>query len=279
MTRIHNLFIFLLVSAFSFYVGASPQKNSSLVATHTNTSISNQELDKEEEPEPLVWDFSISPFEPYFWLASTDADAKLAGNELPIDLQFFEKAVDNMGDGLQLKLELHLFAKKNKWIVIVDPTRLKADSTQGLTDRFKTKSSFKMVDMKLGYEVFPLFDVFVGARYTSQDMRLSIKGTDQSVKGLHKWWDPLYGARYRYNFNEDWYLTSGVYWGGFKRGKHDEYTSSASALLTYKYVDWLDINLGYRILKVNLSTGEGATEFMYDATFSGFLVGANISFF
>lgn len=281
----------LFISYFVFNVLAnanslalSSSKNNKQQTDLTQVQPSEQKtpspiIQKPAEERSLDWDISISPLEPYFWLASTNADAELAGNQLPIDLDFFADAVDNMGQGMQLKLELHLFAQKNKWSIVLDPTRLKADSTQGFNNGVRTNSTFKMIDGKIGYEILPNLDLFLGVRYTSQDMRLHIKMADFYAKGEHKWWNPLLGGRYHYLLSDKWMLSSGIYWGGFKRGAGDDYTTSGNMLLNYQYNNWLSFNVGYRALRVNLETGSGVTQFKYKATYKGFLLGANLDFF
>lgn len=229
--------------------------------------------------EATDWQFEISPIEPYFWLANTDAKATLAGNDIPVDLSFFEEAVDNMGEGLHVRLELHLFAQKNKWSFVFDPTRLKADSSLSTENKFETRSTLKLTDFKVGYEVYEGVDFFGGVRYTSQDMRIYADEFSGRLKGSYHWWSPIVGVRYKHSFNETWHFSSGAYLGGFERGAHDDYTSSANVLFTYTFNHWLDFNLGYRLLKINMATGSGPTLFKYEATFDGFLIGANISLF
>ena len=230
--------------------------------------------------DDIKWDISISPFEPYFWLANTSADATLAGNELPIDLDFFEHAMDNMGEGLQFRIELHLFAKKNKWTVIIDPTRLKADSTQAYQSTiFTTDSTFKMSDFKIGYEVNSGVDLFMGARYTSQDLSINSEQLSRPLHGSHHWWSPVVGIRYKYDFNKLWHLSTGIFLGGLQRSANDDYTSSANILLTYNHNDWLDIIVGYRVLQLQLTRGSGPTLFKYDSTYSGPLIGIKLDLF
>lgn len=228
----------------------------------------------------VEWEISFSPLEPYFWLANTDAKATLQGNQLPIDLDFFEDAVDNMGEGIHVRIELHLFAEKNKWSIIIDPTRLTADSSGEIGElNLSTRSTFKMSDVKIGYEISQGLDLFAGARYTSQELKLNSPSFDNRLKGSNDWWSPVLGIRYQYDISQHWRFSTGAYIGGIQRSDDDDYTSSANILFTYKYLKWLDFNIGYRALNVNMSQGNGARLFKFDATYKGPLIGLNIDFF
>lgn len=228
------------------------------------------------------WDISFSPLEPYFWLANTSADVTLGGSDVPIDLDFFEDAVSNMGEGLQFRIEIHLDASKSKWTLLLDPTRLTADSFQTFEDvgefDISTRSTFKMTDVKVGYEVWENIDIFAGLRYTSQDIRLNSDLLPERLKGTKNWWAGVAGVRYRTSLTENWSFSAGAFTSGFL-DSDDERSADANFIFRYDFSEWFDMNFGYRVLHVRFSSGSDETLFKYDATYRGPLVGVNIKFF
>jgi len=137
-------------------------------------------------------------------------------------------------------------------------------------------------------------DVFAGARAWWQKADASLTATATvnifdltrnadgtlSASSTVSWVDPLIGLRLRHQFAPGWNFVASGDIGGFNVGS--KFTWQALATLNYDFyvhnnVTWSGM-VGYKALAVDYSKGSGLSQFVYDMTMHGPIIGVTARF-
>jgi hypothetical protein len=86
------------------------------------------------------------------------------------------------------------------------------------------------------------------------------------------WMDPIIGARWQWNFNENWFLAAKGDIGGF--GVGSDFTWNTQATIGYQFTEYFSTELGYRYFDTDYRDGD----FSYDIAEHGAFIGFNFTF-
>lgn len=222
------------------------------------------------------WEFSLAPF--YLWAMDMDGDAVIGGNTASVDVSF-----DEITDNLEKAFIVHFEGMhQSDFGFLVDINYVSLHGSQ-------TNLALKTIDVDMDMTIAEFsalyrmqmeehaFDLIAGMRYVNLDMDLKISSVG-TVPGFGPgikvdWVDPLVGARWMYNINEEWSVLARGDIGGF--GVSSDFTWQALGLFEWKPYEHVSFIAGYRILDIDYDQGFGPTYFRYNVQSAGPLVGVN----
>lgn len=117
-------------------------------------------------------------------------------------------------------------------------------------------------------------DLMGGAHYLGIDTDVSVSTTNRNIAFGTKedLWDPVVGVRGKTRFSEHFGLTGIATYGGF--GVSSDHLYELQGYLSYRFNDMMTAEAGYRYY----STKWDGDRLVYDASFSGPLVGLTFTF-
>ena len=121
-------------------------------------------------------------------------------------------------------------------------------------------------------------DLYAGARYTGLELEIDPSGA-ASQSGDEDWFDPIVGAKWVVPFAEHWHLALNGDIGGF--GVESDFTWSATAVVGYDFhIGTLPASLmfGYRAMSWDYTRGSGDSEFTWDLSQHGAILGFSLLF-
>ena len=244
------------------------------------------------------WKLHVTP---YLWAASIDISATVRGRT----------ATDHIGfTDLLRKLEGVVMGRagieKGRWSFMVEGLYMKVgkgvDKRRSSLDvdvqmaLIEFNARYRVIDIPLGskfqYEITrdrPAFivDLIGGFRYTW--MRLDAEftpspplvflgATPVKLTQTKQWVDPLVGARVLWQFEPEWALGVEGTVGGFGIGNASDLTWNIVGGIQYQASSTHSFFLGYRALRIERSSGSGASKFKINATIHGPIMGWRITF-
>lgn len=120
-------------------------------------------------------------------------------------------------------------------------------------------------------------DIQGGARYNRLTQTVVGSGGALDVGGTERWWEPVVGARYAWEFNEAWSGSFVVDASGFGVGGND-LAWSATLGLSKKFNDRSALVFGWRHYDLDYATTQTGGQFASDVWSSGPFVGYNYTF-
>lgn len=87
-----------------------------------------------------------------------------------------------------------------------------------------------------------------------------------------EWMDPIIGARWQWNFAEQWFLAAKGDIGGF--GVGSDFTWNTQATVGYQFTEYFSTEIGYRYFDTDYRDGD----FSYDIAEHGAFIGFNFTF-
>jgi len=218
------------------------------------------------------WDFSLAPF--YLWAISIDGDIGLREQTASTSLDFGD-VWDKLNAVLTLRFDT---IYRNKFGFLVDYNYLDLGKEK-VTDAVNAEASFKSQILNLAgtYRLKSgthTWDLLAGARYTALDAEVSLRNLGADLSGDQDWIDPIVGARYLYEINDNWAVRLYGDIGGF--GVSSDLTWQALGLVDFHPWEHVAIVAGYRAIYTDYETGSGNSQFSYDATVHGPLIGLDI---
>ncbi len=122
-------------------------------------------------------------------------------------------------------------------------------------------------------------DVQAGARYNSlrQEVDITTPGPTTTLGGDDSWWEPVIGARGKWELNEEWATVASVEFGGFGAGGND---LQVGLNVGFDYQPWdnTSILFGYRYFSIDYSTTLASGPFGYDVEQHGPYIGVKYVF-
>ncbi|HXC99278.1 MAG TPA: hypothetical protein VN048_08045 [Verrucomicrobiae bacterium] len=132
-----------------------------------------------------------------------------------------------------------------------------------------------MVQPALEYNFCQYFDAYAGARYNS--IQLTMTGPlGVNPSGTEAWWDPVIGSRIRLPVAGKLSFNVSGDIGGF--GVGSELTWQAFPFFSFQFTKMASMQLGYRFLYTDYSTGSGFNQFKYDILTCGPQIGFAVHF-
>lgn len=219
------------------------------------------------------WEFSLAPL--FLWAQGIEGTSSIGPTQTPLDIKF-EDAFDNLEATFTIHYEmkrdaLSLFAEYQ--YVDLGPTAEGPMNTE-LNIGFKDT----IAELGVGYWVFGTertdWEVIGGARYTKQDMDVSVKGGPKLASVDESWWVGFFGGRMAGKLSENWTFIGRA---DFGVGSGDTNRIwNLVGMFDYRFRDWGSVFVGYKWMDYNYDNGElGLDRYAYDATQQGPLLGLN----
>lgn len=233
-----------------------------------------------------TWQYSITP---YFFAAGIDATVGVGNVETDVDL--------NAGDVLESTesgFMAMLSARKGKWTFAFDGSyfqlkdgesssvtgpfgRATAEGTVELTNRqwvYQPMLAYQLLDDRLKMAVYG------GARYTRLRANMNVAidtslaafpGNERDFKAEKKWTDYVVGTHGSFPVADRWSLVGMADVG---TGEDSDISYQLLGAIKWQFHETVSASLGYRMLHQEFE--EDA--FSWDATYSGFILGAGFTF-
>ena len=224
-----------------------------------------------QTPAGDAWKVSVVP---YLMGAAMSGTTAVAGQQLDVDM-----SASDVFSNLQFGAMGLVVARKGVWGVGGDAIwmSLGANGTAPGPLGLVTGSA----DMSQGAFAFyglrrlaPYADVFFGGRvnYMSANLRINTPLQVRSVEGSKTWFDPLVGLQLRTPENgKRWHAQVYTEIGGF--GVGSTFTWQVFPTLGVDLTKRASLELGYRWLDIDYSSGENTTLFKYDVLTQGPVMG------
>jgi hypothetical protein len=227
-----------------------------------------------QTPAGDSWRVSVVP---YFLGAAMNGTSAVAGQELAVDMSF-----SDLLDRLQFGAMGLVVARKGNWGVGGDAIWM-ALGANGMGPG--PAGAAGSADMNQGAFAFyglrrlgPVADVFFGGRVNTLQANLRFYGPGQrSADGSKTWFDPIVGLQLRTpDTGKPWHAQVYTEIGGF--GVGSSFTWQVFPTVGVNLAKWASIELGYRWLGIDYSTGENTTLFKYDVLTQGPVLGFGFRF-
>lgn len=219
------------------------------------------------------WEFQLAPY--YLWLWTVDGDLSGAKGTVDVDVDLTDLK-DQLSAAYVANFQGYY---KKQWGFLLDYNYIKfsEDGTQG---PIYADVDFRMqlveldglyrIDLAPGHSM----DLKAGVRYIKLDpkVRVSLINTREFDED-QDWVDPVIGARWVWQFAEQWSLKVLGDIGGFGAGS--DFTWQGAATIDFKPFKHVSFGGGYRAIYVDYEDGTANTPdyFKFDATFHGPMLG------
>ncbi|MEE4235108.1 MAG: hypothetical protein V2I51_00160 [Anderseniella sp.] len=229
------------------------------------------------------FEFNIVPL--YLWLPGVNGTVGVLGSSVEVDLAPID-IISNLGDFLKVLDGVYMGAGEVRYGdfgLVYDVFYLDVSSTAeidlgGIVTADTDVAFSQVMATVLGsYRAIEGHNMYVdllgGVRIN--DVRIDIDvnfgiGDGFELSDGATWVDPIFGAKGRMDFNENWYANGTALIGGF--GVSSDFVWDVSANLGYQWNDWLDVYAGFRGTGTDYKSGS----FIWDVTQYGPVIGASI---
>ncbi|WP_419174330.1 hypothetical protein [Desulfosediminicola sp.] len=218
------------------------------------------------------WHYMLAPM--FLWGISVDGTAQIGPVEAPLDLDFTDNVLENLGAVFTVHFEAH----KNDLVLFSEYQYVKLEpgaSTPG-GGTVDIDFTIQAGELGTGYRVATWgnteVEPIVGARWAYQKLETKAGSGVELISAKEDWWDVFGGIRLWTYFNEEWTLLSRLDIGA---GDSD-FVWNASLILDYRFNDWGAVFFGYRWLDYDFDSGSGRDTYAYDALQQGPLAGLQI---
>jgi opacity protein-like surface antigen len=159
--------------------------------------------------------------------------------------------------------------------------QLKTDGNapSGLYSGTEIKSDIGFATMELSYRLPPLgklqSELVAGARIWHVSMTMDFEAgiaPATSTEDSRTWYDPVVGARFRYDFTRHWYVAVFGDAGGFGAGADLEWEVFGG--VGYQFTSVFSATVGYRYMHINYDDNN----FAMDVGIQGFILGLGFHF-
>jgi len=212
---------------------------------------------------------------PYLWMLGVDGTTAVLGQDTDVDASFGD-VLDVLNIALSVNME---WKTANNFFVVLDPlwAQLEMDfATPGpLPIAGKVEIELLIVDGLVGYEVNDKFDLYAGARYYDQDIKIVPSGMAPTIQLGDDWTDVILGFRYHSQVGDKWSFAGRL--DGAVAGDSDSAWYLQAAFLRH-FGDNKHLDLGWRHYDVDYTSGAGISTFKWDVAHSGPVVGFSWEF-
>jgi hypothetical protein len=211
------------------------------------------------------WEFVVAP---YFMGASMSGATTVRGREVDIDA-----SASDILSNLELGAMGFLVARKGNWGFGSDLIWMALGSTVEDVDVDFSQGAYAFYGLR---RLGPAADLTFGMRVNTLDGELTFKTRDIVVSQGKTWVDPLVGVTLHSPSERRVRFRVYTEVGGFGAGS--DFTWQVFPSLGIGFNDTISLELGYRFLDIDYSTGEGNERFAYDVLTQGPLFGLAFRF-
>jgi len=219
------------------------------------------------------WEYSLAPL--FLWAQGIQGDSGIGPVTSPLDITF-KDALSNLEGTFTIHGEmkrdaLTLFAEYQ--YVNLGP---EADGPMDIKLNIDFKDT--IAELGVGYWVFGTertdWEVIGGARYTKQDMDVSIQNGPKLLDVDESWWVGFFGGRMSAELSKKWTFIGRADFG-VGSGESNRIWNLLG-MFDYRFRDWGSVFAGYKYMNYDYDNGEkGSGRYTYDASQQGPLVGLN----
>lgn len=215
------------------------------------------------QAEGWKWDGSL-----YFLGAAMTGDVTIRGVTADVNMGF-DKILDNLQFGAMGTLRV----SNGRWAVATDVIYMGLGASKnGISVDFDQW----MIEPTVGYRLSDGFELLAGGRYNSVSGELRGPGilpTPRIVSGTQDWFDPIVGFNYDVPLGQKWtfHLRSDI--GGISGLTWQVYPA-----FNWHFSDAGLLQMGYRWVDNDYSTGSSTSEFHYNIMTEGPQLGINYRF-
>jgi opacity protein-like surface antigen len=211
------------------------------------------------------WDVVIAP---YILGASMSGSTTVRGREVDVDV-----SMSDIFSNLQFGAMGLVVAKKGNWGFGADAIWMALGRTVRNTNVDFNQGAFAFYGLR---QLGPAADLTFGLRVNTLQGELKFKTFGVDVSQDKTWVDPIVGLRLRTPAGHP--VKVGVYGeiGGFGAGS--DFAWQIFPTFGINFTDNVSLELGYRWLDLDYSTGEGNEQFKYDVLTQGPVAGVAFRF-
>lgn len=212
----------------------------------------------------------------YAQFANMDGRAEARGRSADVSVSSSE-----LFDHLDMAGMMALRSEKERYALAINAvfTGLSADTVGANGAFYDVDLTQDMVELAWSWRLDERYELYVGGRYQSLSLDLSIKlpnGTSDAATQTKSLFDPVVGARGAWPLGQAWTLIARADIGGF--GVGSDLTWSALAVADWSISQNFGLVFGYRALDTDYSKGSGSDRFEFDMLVSGPLLGLRYNF-
>jgi len=206
---------------------------------------------------------------PYLWAASFSGTTAADGEQSPpIDSDYSFFALENL-DGVA---SVTFTARGERWGFLFDFLKVAYEDTFFEESRLNvtTRLEGSVIELAGTYqpESMKYLDIIGGVRY--QDIDVELRFLNRNAEGSVGWYDPFIGLVYARPMTKNFYVSL----RGDVGGGESDLATNLEAMFRYQFNKMFSAKFGYRYLKVQLTE----SDFIYDVSLDGFLMGLGIRF-
>ena len=211
------------------------------------------------------WDVLVAP---YLMGAAMNGTTAIHGREVEIDV-----SASDIFSNLQFGFMGLIVAKKGDWGFGADLIWMALGTTVRETNVDFNQGAFAFYGLR---RLSPVADLTFGLRVNTVQGELRFKALGMDVSGDQNWVDPIAGLSLRTPPGRVVQLRLYSEIGGFGAGS--DFAWQIFPTVGIYFSDSLSLDLGYRWLDLDYTTGEGNERFTYDVLTQGPVVGFGFRF-
>jgi hypothetical protein len=202
------------------------------------------------------WDVTVAP---YFMGAAMSGTTVVRGREVEVDM-----SASDIFSNLQFGAMGFVVARKGNWGFGADAIWMALGTTVNNTNVDFNQGAFAAYGLR---RLGPAADLTLGLRVNTLQGNLEFKTLGVEVDQDKTWVDPLVGLILRTPGQHRVHAKLYTEIGGFGAGS--DFTWQIFPTVGYKFSDRFSLEVGYRWLDLDYSTGEGNEQFAYDVLTQG----------
>ena len=220
------------------------------------------------------WEYTLAPL--FLWAQGIQGDSEVGPTTAPLDITF-KNALDN----LEGTFTVHYEMKRDALTLFAEYQYVNLGPEADGPNNIELDIDFKNTigELGVGYWVFGTdrtnWEVLGGARYTKQDLDVSVKNGPDLISPDEDWWVGFFGGRFSAQLSKNWTFIGRADYG-IGAGETNRIWNFVG-MFDYQFKDWGPVFAGYKYMDYDYENSDrGTSHYAYDATQQGPLLGLNI---
>lgn len=220
------------------------------------------------------WEFSLAPL--FLWAQGISGSSVIGPVTSPLDIKF-KDALDN----LDATFTVHFEMKRDKVTLFAEYQYVNLGPEAEGPGNTTLDVSFRDTIGEAGgaYWVFGTertnWEILGGARYTKQDLDVSLQNGPRLLRVDDSWWVGFVGGRMSAALSKDWTFIARADYGAGSGDTNRIW--NVMGMFDYRFKDWGSVFAGWKYMDYDYDNGKnGLNHYAYDATQQGPLLGLNL---